>query len=429
MLAGALYMRDLDAKHGKDSFMSVMRYNGSGPKAVAYAKSLFPGQALNEDELTASGRDGSATPRGLYDAAKKDGPDGFLRYVVQTAPSGMPLSDAWRHAEALLVNAMISKGDMAGAQHARDFVFQLSHSGTNQYLMAAHRALQQGDGIGASQYLAKAHAFFPDGTIGRFRSNGKDVYAERIDEDDPSRRLGPPMKITPDSIAGLLNQTTNPQQYLKTLTDQQKAAADIRLKMTHGDYYAALMNKIPEDQAVKRNELALRQGALDLGMQKDASANARAVMSEAGRDKRAQERNATTLQAAKERAGAPDKTAEHNYQREANEVYNPQMNPDDPNVGRKSTMYVNLRRAGITGPQAQVLTQGLASGDLQVRMSPDQSQAAVFDKGGKPIQYLPPTVLSQLGGASVPQQPAAMPRSPIGAVPTPMPPALGGAQR
>ena len=38
---------------------------------------------------------------------------------------------------------------------------------------------------------------FPDGTIGRFRTNRKQVYAERLDEHDPSQPIGESFKVTP----------------------------------------------------------------------------------------------------------------------------------------------------------------------------------------------------------------------------------------
>jgi len=45
---------------------------------------------------------------------------------------------------------------MQGMQHARDFVLQMSHQGSNQYLQVAQQALQNGDSVGAAQ--APVHA-------------------------------------------------------------------------------------------------------------------------------------------------------------------------------------------------------------------------------------------------------------------------------
>lgn len=410
VLMSALYMRDLDAKYGKDSFASVAHYNGSGPAAAAYARKLMP-TAPESDEMQLHAGDGSTTPQGLVQAGVQGGPDGFLRYVVQTAPKGLPVSDAWRHAEALLVNAFIQKGDIAGAQHARDFVFQMSHAGSNQYLMAAHQALSAGNGTAAAQYLAKAHAFFPDGTIGRFRSDGTHVFAERLDENDPSQRLGASMPVTTSDIAGLLNQTLDPQQYLKTLNTQQAAAADARLKQLHGDYYQQL-------PAIRQAEVNQR----DAASQRSATSRLEAANTSAlGRVTAAQVR-ADAL------AGKQDLSGEHMIEKETNDLYNPQTSPDQSpealqNLGKQANIYRALRTNHISGPQAQAVTKGLASGDLQVKVSPDKTQAGVFNKSGKALVYLPPSAVSQLAGAPpAPPQRTALPSgvgpatvSPIGA--------------
>src|SRR5688572_29239932 len=94
--------------------------------------------------------------QGVAPAAAQGGPGGVLRYMVQSAPNTMPMSDKWRHVESLMVQAAIMRGDFAGARAARDFVKSMAYEGTNKHLMAAHRALSAGQGVLAAQHLAAA---------------------------------------------------------------------------------------------------------------------------------------------------------------------------------------------------------------------------------------------------------------------------------
>jgi hypothetical protein len=124
----AMYIARQDARFGKDTPSSFAAYNGgpggvTHPHAMEYAASAFPGTKLTDKDFVGAG---TATPTGLIHAGTQGGPTGFLRYVVNRAPSGMPMSDAWRHAESLLVNAFLERGDLAGAQHAKDWVLQMS---------------------------------------------------------------------------------------------------------------------------------------------------------------------------------------------------------------------------------------------------------------------------------------------------------------
>lgn len=385
VLMGALYMRDLDNKYGKDSFTSVARYNGSGPKAVAYARRVMP-TAPESAELQLHNKEGSMDPAGLVRAGVQGGPDGFFRYAVSTAPSGLPMSDVWRQAEASLVGAMIAKGDMAGAQHARDFVLQMSHQGTNMNLMAAHQALQAGNGKAAADLLAKAHAFFPDGTIGRFRTDGKNVWAETTDENNPGTKVGPSFQVTPDKIAGMLNQTTDPQQYLKTLTEMQKAASQARLAEQHGDYYAG-------------------------AAQRSADKNATSILTTRERTDATRYAADKRLEAAALKQGGPDKTLSRQVDKETEEKFAATRSDLPPEQNsRAGGIYHAVRMGGATPPEAEAVAKGLTDGSLLGARLPDGRWGIVNkDKPGQVIQYLPPGSLDKF---APPQQPQP---SPVGA--------------
>jgi len=241
----ALYTRELDSKFGAGSYASVAAYNG-GPgfmesrgreNAMRYAARYFDPNNKNEDYSKldfGSGVGGTATANGFVRAAKIS-PDAAMKYVADAAPSGQSMSDAWQHVQDLMVQNFLAKGDTDGAEKAQDFVMRQAFMGSNMHLMGAMASLQRGDGTTAAQQLAKAHAFFPDGTAGRFMTNGTEVFGVRLDE-ATGKPLGQPFKITAQDINSQLKVTGNPVTFAKFLTDQQKAAAEIRLHNAQAGY-------------------------------------------------------------------------------------------------------------------------------------------------------------------------------------------------
>lgn len=395
VMMSALLMKDLDGRWGKDSLLSVAHYNGSGPRAIAYGKSAFPTGQFNDDTLAKMAQGGSMTPRGLVEAGVQGGPDAFARYMTETAPAGMPMTDQWRHAEDLLSKAFLQKGDIEGAQHARDYVLQMSHTGTNQYLMAAHQALSNGQGQAAAQYLAKAHAFFPDGTVGRFHTDGKNVYADQLDENDPTRKAGPSSLVTPQAIESLLNQTTDPAKFVKTLHEQQAANADARLKQLHGDYY--------RDYQQTRKDV-----------------NASTV---AGRQSVADTHAAATVDAARIRAGIDHNTAlSRQVDKETTETYSPDLNATNKGLSpaalaNMADVHKDARTFGQSTPmQAERISRGLSDNTLRLLRGADGNYGVVdpTSKNSQPIGYLSKAMGDRLlGGAAA--QPQAIPASPVGA--------------
>lgn len=386
VLMSALYMRDLDNKYGKDSFASVAHYNGSGPAAATYARGIMP-TAPQSAELDLHAKPGSMTPQGLVQAGSQGGPDAFFRYAVQTAPAGMPTSDVWRQAEATLVGAMIERGDIAGAQHARDFVLQMSHAGANQNLMGAQQMLAAGNGTAAAQLLAKAHTFFPDGTIGRFRTDGKNVWAETVDENNPSMKLGPSFQVTPDAIAGMLNQTTDPQKYLQTLTAQQKAAAEARLALLHGDYYATGNQRAAMREEGQLGAAAIRGQSLE---------------------------NAATIRA-NAAAGKPNNALNNAATKYADTALSDITNPANEGLelGEKAKIagvIQEMMKNGATGLEAEHVGRGLHDKTLALLRGADGNYGVVSkDSPNKPLYILPKEVGDKLTGQQTPQG------SPIGA--------------
>lgn len=400
----ANYIRYLDNQYGRDSVSSVAGYQGgegsvndiaahpnqawqNHPKTMKYAQNAFAGSQVGPQQFTGGG---NMTPRGLVQAGVNGGPDGFISYAVNSAPSGMPLTDVWQHAEGMLTRAFLEKGDIAGAQHARDYVLQMSHAGSNQNLMAAHQALMTGDSVGAANYLAKAHAFFPDGTIGRFSVDGKgNIWADRLDEHDPTRPLGKPFQVTPDGIAGMLNQTTDPAKYLQTVMAEQKNAADIRHQNAMGDYYSNLLSS-RESIAADRNATTTTNAEIRGGAQVTA-AEVRAAA-------RAGQGPAASLSKA-----ADTETAK---------LYGPDAMPNAPMMQRQqmADLHHDARLNGANPITAETVARGLSDRTLQLLRGTDGRYGVVNPKGPQqPIAYISKDLGDRLAGAAAPGA------SPVGA--------------
>lgn len=238
-LLAALKIRECD-RRGADSYASVACYAGGGDPSKRYAAEYFSDKKssdyskLNFGDLDKPNGGSTMTANGVVQAFRA-GPDTGMKYLVDTSSRGSSMTDAWQQAQSALVEHFILKGDMDGAEKAQDFIMRQAFMGSNMHLMGAAASLERGDGATAAQQLAKAHAFFPDGTAGRFMTNGRDVFGVRLDE-ATGKPLGSPFKITAQDVRAQLHVTTNPMTFTKFLSDQQKAAAEIRLHNAQAGY-------------------------------------------------------------------------------------------------------------------------------------------------------------------------------------------------
>jgi hypothetical protein len=196
---------------------------------------------------------GAMTPTGLVTAAR-GGPQSYMTYMVNNAPSGMNTTDMWQHSANLLAAAFIRSGDMLGAQRAQEYVFQQAHVGATQSLMQACSAMSGGDLTSAAQLLAKAHTFFPDGTAGGFQVINGQIWGERFDE-HTGQPMGQPFHVTPASIRTAINQTLDPQKYLSTLREEQQQVETQRHNMV-GEYLTSRGQNITQ-----QGQILTAQGA------------------------------------------------------------------------------------------------------------------------------------------------------------------------
>lgn len=409
MTAAGRYINSLDSKFGQDTPSSVGAYQGgegsvrdivanpgqamaNHPNTMSRIQQSFPGQQVTPGHFTGAM---DMKPQDIMQSAQQ-GPDGFLKYVAQTAQqSGTTMTDAMRQAEATLVGFMASRGDVGGMQHARDFVLQLAHSGSNEYLQQAHQQMGAGDAAGAAQSLAKAHAFFPDGTMGSFGVDNKgNVWGQRMDEHDPNRALGPQFKVDQQGIQQLFNQTRDPGKFLATVQQEQQSAANTRLAISHGDYYAGL-DQERRDIADQKTKALVTVGAGHDNARTDA-ANTNADARVEAANIRTQARQGTgPLAAASKQA---DKEAAENF----NDVTMPDATPLER--GRQAETYHDVRMNGVTAPQAIAVTQGIHDGSLQLVKGKDGRYGVMDpkDKSGQPVAIVSEALGDKLAGGKGP---------------------------
>lgn len=401
---GAYYIRMMEDKYGVGTPASTLAYvagPGNVDKIAANPQlaSQFPDSmkyvnnihGVNVDPSVFAGAAGSnMTPRGIVLAGTHGGPGGMLSYIAQSKPQDMTMSDAWQHAESMLVGNFAMRGDMDGAAKAQQFVFNMSHQGSNMALMGAYRALNAGDGVSTAKFLAAAHAFFPDGGMGQFGVDSKgQVWGQNMDEQNPTKPLGQPFQVTPQAIAGMLNQTADPQSFLQTLQKQQTSNAQARMYDQHGAYYGGL-NEEREHAADERAQTQLQVE---------------------------HERAQTQLQIAQQRTGGGNASVNNAINKEVETNYGSDAMPSAAPETRMqlSQVHTDMRKNGADPITANVAATNLISGKYAVRPQSDGTYAVVDPKNPTtPIATVSASVVNHLAGAKG-IEPGAKSTSPIAA--------------
>ena len=305
---GAMLIRAGDNAHGQNTPGSVLSYLRGDKYAHSLAEDFDNNSKLQPQGMRALAKmfddakfsaanfspAGTTTAGGIVEAfyphdpkappgaSPATSPAGAVSYIAQTGPRNLGMTDLMRHAESKMVEAAILRHDYAGAQHARELMFQMSQQGTASNLMAAHQAMTAGDGVGAAQALARAHAFFPDSSMGKFSVDAKGgVWAQRFDERDPSKPIGGPFQVTPQALLSQMMQTRDPAAYIKMVTDQQTAVAHQRSLNANASYHEQLpdimLERTKEASAARVEAARLRSEAQVTAAQTRAQAQATAV--------------------------------------------------------------------------------------------------------------------------------------------------------
>lgn len=388
----------------------------SSPHGADYESQLYPGMKLSGEHYKSGDALGKPFDAAGFVQATADGPAGALAHLVQTSPEGMHMTDLWRRAEIQMVYAALRKGDIQGAAHARNLVTQMSQQGTAGYLMQAHSQLSSGDAMGAASSLARGHAFFPDGTTGRFGVDQKgQLWGERFDELNPSRRIGSPFKITPQSIAPLLIKAQDPTSYVKYLQDERDHVEKVRMHdatIKHGEAQIALSAATHADTASYRadtlGETKRHHGALEgnvregIEVRKSQMAATQAE-NEAKRGDRAQK----AADAAQAKLDNDEKVTGPLY---GSDMVNPKTGVTEQSLARAGQIHRQMNQHDNT--MATSMKNYIARGISENRFQVDRASGDVINKEtGKVEMKLPPGLVSSISSLSFMRQPAPAPEA------------------
>ena len=328
----------------------------------------------------------------------------------------MSMSNLWKQAEISGVYAALMKGDYQGAQAARDFVFQMSHAGATSNLMAADQALVSGDGQSAAQYLAKAHAFFPDGTYGQFGvDKSGQVWGQRFDE-TTGKPLDQPFQITHQALATQLIETRDPNKYRELVNKEQQNAADLRLKAAHADYYQEMPTAREQAAITRANTQVQLEGQREIARSQIAA------------------QHDDTVRRGQDLKAADDRALQRQVDTENHNLYTPGSDNtyrapgvDASNAGQQGEIYNALRLSDqgggsrISSSLAQNLAQIIATGGMKSQFGADGTVALSDPKSGQIRAYISPNQVSRLTGLGLFKPPGAA--APGQAQPPAQPPA------
>lgn len=223
---------------------------------------FYPGLKLTKDLAPGDGT--GASYRDNYPAiVQAQTPDEILNIIATTGPGGMGMTDRWRQVEGAMVAAAIAHGHLDAVPHVSDWVAQISHQGAVSNLGAAYNLLSQGNAQGAAGALARAHAFFPDGTYGRFGTSANGTLMAQQYDEQTGLAMGKPFVITQDHIATQMMQLQNPRTFLDTVQKYRKTNAEIALAEAHAQYYKDMPDIKQQGIDARRELQAERERAAD----------------------------------------------------------------------------------------------------------------------------------------------------------------------
>jgi hypothetical protein len=297
----------------------------------------------------------------------------MLNYIANAGPAGIGMSDRWRIAQASMERAAIMNGHMDMLPHIQDFIAQQSHMGTLSNLNAADNALSQGNGALAAQFLAKAHAFFPDGTYARFGvDKSGQVWGVQFNEGSGAQ-LGQPVKITSDALRQQMIMLQNPTNYLQALQKYQYENAQIDLVKNHAEYY----KQMPGIQEAKQEGInARQQDREEFQQQQQQDRFQHQTEMEQQRERHQEEMRSAT-------AGSSDAADQRSVSGQINkdygENYVPQQGEPAQPDARQAEVDTALRRdpkfggAGMSGPMARQTARDFVNGKLTLKPAKDAS--------------------------------------------------------
>jgi hypothetical protein len=399
-----------------------------------------------------------------------------MSYIAQSMPRGMNMGEGWDHAENLMIQSAIFSGaylrDPGVLDHIHEFVFQQQQAGTYKSLQNAYTAWQMGDVNSAAQYLAKAHAFAPDGAAAIFtpRADGT-IWSQRFDE-NTHKPIGQPFQVTKEGLLPALARVANPTTFAASINaerdtnekvahDQNEEALTARgQEITRQTEQAKLIyqGQLEAARQAAENERArfAHESAVSVGQARIDAADNRATMTanKTGMPKATPELVADMAQqfgdsipdymGPNQPAKSPFLNADANktpfsaQQNDAVQQYYQALKQSDPSLASDVAKRQALGLTTLSGKDAQGNPDTSYHFRAEVNPQTGRMEMRVYDDKGVGRSYLPPSFLAGLGNHAVddilnryPQTRGQLPRvmvqppRPLAPFNAPAPPALG----
>jgi hypothetical protein len=387
VLTNYAYMRGVGAAN--DVMAAERMHPGSGldwikranPQVAGFLDKMYGGDGSGNNKVglhfppTGQGN-GQYSMSAMVTAAHTGGPDALMKYIFTSGPV-TGTTDKWRSAQAQVISHMISTGNYASIGAVTDWFSQQAHQGALSHMAAGYEALQSGDMQTASQQLAMAHAFFPDGTFAKFgvSGDGKTLMGQQFDE-GTMQPIGQPMRITPDTLAAHMMHLNHPGNFIDALQKFQLTNSELSLNKAKETYFSG------------RNETTLeKQRLADEKQQRhdDAQADIR-QRSDDEKLRRQQIHDESVSDRTQRSHDVKDSEADKYYGDPDNKPANPDGSKmSDDRFATQGQIEHELRRQ----PQASgelmstPLARNAAQAIVQGRLSPKQQ----LDQNNKPTGY------------------------------------------
>lgn len=168
----------------------------------------------------------------------------------------MSNGEAWDHLGNTMIQGAIRFAgpggvDAAHLQHIKEYIFQQQHWGTFTNGQTAYTYLQAGNTDQAASYLARAHAFIPDGSAATYTPGPNGTILAQPYDENTNKPLGQGTVINLQNLRGFLQQVADPKSFAE-ITDRERttnnaiANSDVANQLAERKYQTELSTKQAE---------------------------------------------------------------------------------------------------------------------------------------------------------------------------------------
>jgi hypothetical protein len=391
---------------GETGAKNYIANNNFLPEHIGWLHDTFPGMSESEikQSLLTSGS-GNRVPAdqriaAAHNAALSDGPNGFMKSMIATGPTGIGMTQLWRNFQAAGEHYLILSGNLDGLPKLAEYVAQQSHMGAISNLYEADQALLKGDMQSAMRFIATSHAFVPDGATAELGldRDGK-LWATNF-TDNGHNQVGQAFQITHEVLAQQLVRLSNPGNYVQTRQALEKQNAEINEIKAHGQYY--------------EQRPAIEQAKLDAAEQRTRERIA-------SQEKMAADRLAAQGEKGPAGAGADERNVRSQVSKDYGADYQPQGDEPAQPSPRQAEIDTALRRSptygggGMSAPMARstahdVLRDPKDPKKLTLVPNKDGNGYSLVDKDGNKHGVLSTDMGDHIKGLAGTQQKPAQPK-------------------